>query len=142
MFKRPLFAASFVGIVLGIGFAQQSNLTIPAGKTSANDGKQMFGSYCAPCHGMDGRGHGPVAGALIEKPSDLTLLSKINRGNYPAVHVISVLQAGSRVEAHGTKDMPVWGPILGTLDHSSENRSLQTLRVSNLADYIQSLQAK
>ena len=38
--------------------------------------------------------------------------------------------------------MPVWGPILGTLDHSSENRSLQTLRVSNLADYIQSLQAK
>jgi len=142
MFKRLLFVVLSAGIVVGIGFAQQSNLTISAGKTPASDGKQMFVSYCAPCHGVDGRGHGPVSAALIEKPSDLTFLSKNNHGKYPAVHVISVLQAGSRPEAHGTRDMPVWGPILGTMDHSSENRSLQSLRASNLTDYIESLQAK
>ena len=142
MFKRLLFAASFAGIVLSFGFAQQSTVTIPAAKTPAYDGKQMFMSYCAPCHGVDGRGRGPVATTLIKKPSDLTLFSKKNHGEYPALHVMAVLQGGSPVEAHGTKDMPVWGPILGTMDHQRMNQDVQALRVKNLTDYIESLQAK
>jgi len=34
-------------------------------------GKKMFTTYCQPCHGADGRGHGPVAGGAM-LPADLT----------------------------------------------------------------------
>ena len=41
---------------------------------------------------------------------------------------------------HGSKDMPVWGPILSSV--SSNKPDVVTLRISNLTGYIQSLQAK
>lgn len=35
-------------------------------------GGPLYAAYCAGCHGVDGRGHGPVARALGQKPADLT----------------------------------------------------------------------
>jgi mono/diheme cytochrome c family protein len=35
-------------------------------------GKQLYGKYCASCHGDAGRGDGPAAAALPLKPSDFT----------------------------------------------------------------------
>jgi mono/diheme cytochrome c family protein len=48
------------------GRADQSNskLTIPAQKTTPVSGKQMYVSYCAPCHGVNGKGNGSVAATL------------------------------------------------------------------------------
>ena len=55
--------------------------------TSAASGKEMYTSYCAVCHGTDGKGGGPAASALKTPPADLTLLSKNNGGKYPAMKV-------------------------------------------------------
>ena len=37
-------------------------------------GRDLFEFYCATCHGRDGKGAGPVAGALKTRPADLTAL--------------------------------------------------------------------
>ena len=37
-------------------------------QTRANDGQEMFTSYCAACHGREGKGDGPAAPALTPKP--------------------------------------------------------------------------
>lgn len=60
---RNLFIATLVlGITLGAGYAADQStarkVIIPASKTQATNGKQMYVSYCAPCHGVDGRGGG------------------------------------------------------------------------------------
>ncbi|MBV8389308.1 MAG: c-type cytochrome [Mucilaginibacter sp.] len=34
------------------------------------DGKKLYTTNCAPCHGDKGRGDGPAAQALIPKPAD------------------------------------------------------------------------
>ena len=34
---------------------------VPVTQTSPASGKQMFTTYCAVCHGADGRGNGPAA---------------------------------------------------------------------------------
>jgi mono/diheme cytochrome c family protein len=142
MLKRLLVIAA-AGVLAGsVGYANQTNtkVTIPVTKTTPTDGKQMYGNYCAPCHGVDGRGNGPVAGALKAPPSDLTVLSRNNHGKFPGTRVITVLRDGQSISAHGSAQMPVWGPILGRLDTSGN--ADRALRISNLSRYLDTIQAK
>ncbi len=117
-----------------------SKVVIPVKKISPVDGKQMYKNYCAPCHGMDGKGNGPVASALKTPPTDLTLLSRNNHGKFPDTHIVSVMEFGSNLPAHGSAEMPVWGPILGKMNQM--NAMDKQLRISNLSRYIESLQVK
>jgi mono/diheme cytochrome c family protein len=142
MLKSLLLTTLAAALTVGLGYADQatSKVVIPVNKTSPTSGKQMYTSYCAPCHGVDGKGRGPAAVALKSQPADLTVLSRNNHGKYPDTHVVSVLQFGSEIQAHGSADMPVWGPILGHIDHT--NDQARQLRISNLSHYIESIQAK
>ncbi len=145
MLRNLFFAALAVAVAAGIGYANQSTsrkVIIPVSKTPATSGKQMYVNYCAPCHGVDGRGQGPVAAALKRQPSDLALLSKNNGGRFPATHVMTVLQFGTANPSHGTADMPVWGPVLSGMDKTNVEPNVKALRISNLNRYLQTLQAK
>lgn len=39
---------------------------------NAERGKSLFGTHCASCHGLTGKGDGVAAAALNPKPKDLT----------------------------------------------------------------------
>ena len=108
--------------------------------TSAASGKEMYTSYCAVCHGTDGKGGGPAASALKTPPADLTLLSKSNGGKYPAMKVSSILRGTSELPAHGSQDTPVWGSLFRSVSGGHESEVQQ--RVTNLTQYIETLQAK
>jgi mono/diheme cytochrome c family protein len=142
MLKRLLFLAIAACFALAVGFADQSNgkVIIEVNKTNPTDGKQMFISYCAPCHGVNGRGHGPAAAALKLPPTDLTVLAKDNHGKYPDTHVVSVMRFGTGVSAHGSAEMPVWGQIFGKM--SKTNSQETDLRTTNLSRYLETLQVK
>ena len=139
MLKRLLFVAAVAGIALTMSYANDK-VVISVGKTNPTNGKQMYTSYCAPCHGADGRGYGPVASSLQMQPTDLTGLAKANHGKYPETHVVSVMKFGTDVRAHGSAEMPVWGPILGTV--SKVNPQEKELRTANLSRYLETLQVK
>ncbi len=138
LFVIPVAAA----LALTMGYADQTKgkLIIPVTKTNPTDGKQMYTSYCAPCHGVDGRGHGPAATALKTQPTDLTGLAKANHGKYPDTHVVSVMRFGTEMHAHGSAEMPVWGTILGKM--SKVNPQEKDLRTSNLSRYLETLQVR
>lgn len=142
MLKRFLLITLAAAIAVGMGYADQSRskVIIPVNKTSPTSGKQMFTSYCAPCHGVDGRGNGPAATALKMRPTDLTDLCRKNHGRFPDTHIVSVLRFGAYVPAHGSAEMPVWGPILGKMNQS--NSQDKQLRISNLSQYLESIQAR
>ena len=142
MLNRLLVIVVAATLATGMSYADQSKskVTIPVTKTSAASGKLMYSSYCAPCHGVDGRGEGPVASAFRTPPMDLTVLSRNNHEKFPDTHIVSVLQNGAEIPSHGTAEMPVWGPILGKMNQSNPQDRL--LRISNLSRYLETMQVK
>ena len=140
----------FLALIVCAGVAAAQNKTqdqpektikhVPIKATSPVSGKEMYTAYCAVCHGTDGKGGGPAASALKVPPTDLTVLSKNNGGKYPALKVTSSIHGEASVPAHGSKEMPVWGSLFWKMSSGHESEVQQ--RVTNLTQYIETLQAK
>ena len=126
-----------------IGAAQEKEKVIkktPIQHTSPAKGEEMYMSYCAVCHGKDGKGAGPAVSALKVPPPDLTTLAQRHDGKYPSSHVATILRHGTEVPVHGTSDMPVWGPLFRSVSRSDD--AIVMMRIANLNSYLESLQAK
>ena len=138
---RVVFLCALLITSCGLSFAQEPKVVnIPVRHTSANSGKEMFAAYCAACHGIDGKGNGPAAVALKARPTDLTILARQNEGKFPSIRVYRAITGEAGISAHGSKEMPVWGPVFMSMSHQHESEV--HLRVANLTDYIKSLQRK
>lgn len=134
--KQVLAALAFVGMASAVVFAQAKPPTIkrePAKQTPSSDGPGMFQAYCAACHGKTGRGDGPAAAALKAKPADLTQLAKRHGGTFSTKDFEDKINGPA---AHGSSEMPVWGPIFRDLSGNDK------LRVYNLRQYIESIQER
>lgn len=112
----------------------------PARYTSPASGKEMYESYCASCHGKDGKGNGPAAAAMKNPVPDLTVMAKSHDGKFPNFHVYEVIRGDAAIPAHGSAEMPVWGPVLRRMA-MADNAELEQ-RLHNLTDYVESLQSK
>jgi mono/diheme cytochrome c family protein len=143
MSKHILITALTATLSLGMTCAGQTpaKIVIPVNKTAPGNGQEMYTSYCAPCHGVDGKGHGPAAPALKVQPTDLTALTKDNHGKFPDSHIATVLQFGAELPSHGSSQMPVWGPIFGSMGHSSSAQEKQQ-RISNITRYLRTIQVQ
>ena len=103
-------------------------------------GKQTFQQFCAACHGADAKGNGPARSALKIPAPDLTTLARRHGGEFPYDYVTTVLKFGPGFAAHGSTDMPTWGPIFQSRDNY--NQAIVQKRIKNLCDYLASLQEK
>jgi mono/diheme cytochrome c family protein len=147
MLKKSMMLLGVLVVATGICLAQHQTEQKPVVKettikpTSSTSGKEMFTQYCAPCHGVDGKGNGPAGAAMKAQPTDLTQLARKHEGKYPANHVASVLKFGEGgTAAHGSAEMPVWGPLFHSLDKFHDTVVQQ--RISNIVNYIETLQVK
>ena len=134
-------AFGFVAL-LGVTVAQQAGApTIKRGTYEALvsvEGRDNFIAYCAVCHGLDGRGGGPAVPALKVPVPDLTTMAK-RYGKYDELGVLNQITGATKMPAaHGSVDMPMWGPIFKSRD--SDQAAL--MRVRNLAAYVGTLQVK
>ena len=74
----------------------------------ADAGRETYLEYCATCHGLDATGNGPTAPALILQPTNLTLLSANNGGEFPTFRVVARIDGRDPLVSHGSP-MPVYG---------------------------------
>ena len=87
-------------------------ILIFSGNASAEEdliGSEEFRLHCAACHGVGGKGNGPIAALLNVSPGDLTVISKKNDGVYPFLNVFHIIDGRQSITAHGDRTMPLWG---------------------------------
>lgn len=129
-----------LGLVLGLGAAQEKTVKkVPAKYTAPLSASEMYTEYCAVCHGSEGKGNGPAASEFKTPPTDLTMLAKNNGGKYPNDRVLATLRFGTNAPAHGTLEMPIWIHLFRSVD---KNDAIPELRMRNLVEYIEKLQAR
>jgi mono/diheme cytochrome c family protein len=142
---RPLIAL-LMTLMLASGLllltaAQNTGVKQPDLVIVSTAGRDLFVFYCASCHGRDGKGNGRVTAAMKVPPPDLTTLAIRNGGTFPTGKVEAFVKGEGRLStpAHGTSDMPVWGPIFKGLDNRD---AVNAARIENMVKYIASIQAK
>ena len=133
-----LFAVTVSLMVLSSpAFAQQ--------KQGAPPGRGSYIRYCGACHGDDGKGNGPKASTLNEKPADLTQLAKNNKGTFPTGRVTRILDGSEVIAAHGSAEKPVWGHVFGAAEHAAGGNPQQTVgrqRMQLILQFLEGVQEK
>lgn len=102
-------------------------------------GPDLFRAHCAPCHGEDAKGGGPVAATLKAKVPDLTVLAKNEGGQFPSADVRRMIAGDKVLISHGSREMPIWGPIFHQIEWDQD---LGDVRLENLLQYLASIQQK
>lgn len=148
-------------IAVGLLLLSISSAAAVADEKVNESAKTDFVNYCASCHGVDGRGNGPLAPSLKIAPSDLTAISKKNKGNFPYTLIRKTIESTELglARAHGPREMPVWGPVFAQEPEGPVPGPLSgggmygagavqcthlaaRARILNIVDYIESIQEK
>jgi len=104
------------------------------------DGADLYKAYCATCHGVDGKGVGPMTEWLKIKAPDLTRLTLREGGKFPLARVQRIIAGEENITAgHGTREMPVWGPVFSKVTWDED---LGPMRVYNVAKFVETMQVK
>lgn len=114
-------------------------------------GKHEYESNCASCHGLTGKGDGPLSQIMFKKATDLTTLAKRNDNVFPAQRVYEIIDGRQEVEAHGPRVMPVWGDeyrsdvpdlYLEGIGFIRYRNYIARARIAMLVDYLHRIQQK
>ena len=129
--------------ILTAGFCAFSSVSA----TSAQDvmqGEEYYLQHCATCHGLDARGHGPMAGVLLVQPPDLRALTARYDGNFPITRVVMRIDGRDPLVSHGSA-MPVYGQFFQqgadvALKAQSGQPILTSAPIADLVAYLETLQ--
>jgi mono/diheme cytochrome c family protein len=128
---RCALAAMLLSVMEGVSVAAQA------------DGRQMYLRYCSSCHGVQGKGNGPLSRDLKVKVPALTVLAKKNKRGYPLDGVMATIDGRRLVRGHGDRNMPVWGETFRSEAEGQKYPELTTLlKAQVIAEYIGTLQKK
>ena len=136
MGTRRLQIASLVVATVVMIFAVSS---VRAGqeREDYNSGSYLYRAFCVSCHGIDGKGKGPVADTLARPVPDLTLLTRNAGGTFPRGRVLEILEGKRLLPGHAGSAMPRWSDVFTTLER--DPRAVQK-RLTALVEQIESLQ--
>jgi mono/diheme cytochrome c family protein len=105
-------------------------------------GEEIFLRFCASCHGDMAHGDGPVARGLGVAVPDLTKIVQ-RYGSFPTNVVRDTIDGrGARIDAHGTRTMPVWGYEF-YVEQGGDVNAQEDMRktIAKLVEYLRSIQA-
>jgi hypothetical protein len=107
----------------------------------AYDGAALYMRFCASCHGRTGLGDGPVSGALAVMVPDLTRLGARSKQGFDRDKIYAYIDGRRYVQAHGTREMPVWGMGFWLERGADEAAQAEVTRmIDSLVDHLAAMQ--
>ena len=144
MNRQPQLRLLAALLVLGAWPSPNQGQPAPTPTTLADEvlarGATLYRIHCASCHGAEATGDGPVAPALRKKPADLTALARRAEGKFPEERVRSFIDGRAELDAHGGREMPVWGLTFAERGLDSSREAEVQAEIRALARYIATLQ--
>ena len=139
---RSLSLFVFAGIAIAFAAytaasGQEPMAAPPVTADEIPNGRDLFIGHCAICHGLDGRGQGPLAEAMKIVPADLTQIAVKHEGTFPDAKVSDVIRNGGAVLGHGSRAMLPWGLYFSERHKPAVGKA----RIKALVAYLKSLQA-
>lgn len=102
-------------------------------------GEELYVRHCASCHGISGKGDGPVAPSLAKSPPNLTTLAR--QGRFDEANLMAIIDGRRVVPVHGPREMPVWGAVFSAGHEDAPYQEYTTLlHTESLVDYLRSIQ--
>lgn len=110
----------------------------------ADIGQELYEQYCATCHGLSGKGDGPLTRYILDKVSDITLLTQNNDGVFPMLEVMRIVDGRAGLRGHGGP-MPTYGDVFEHMaDSGTEDETATILaargRIMSVALYLEQMQ--
>lgn len=134
----PSLAALALALAAGAAGAQEID-------ADPSVGAEYFASYCAACHGRDGKGDGPMAEIVAIRTPDLTTLAARSGGVFPMAEAAAQIDGRNAVLAHGGQ-MPIFGGFFDGDDVILQLPSGQPMATSrpiaDLLAYLASIQGQ
>ena len=116
----------------------------PLSIAAAPTGKQDYETYCAECHGTDGKGNGPASQSLatVAQPPDITLLAARHGGKFPFAEVVDVVDGRKAIPSHARLEMPFFAVKLQNPGEgfSPDSDAAVRKRIDAIVTYVESLQ--
>ena len=129
-----------------IGWGTQDAETQGGAGFMTAKGRVSFQTYCASCHGRDGRGDGNLAQYLTVEPADLTEIRVRRDGQFPRQEIAEIIDGRQETRGHGSREMPVWGdvfqsPLAETERTAAEDPEERVARkLEELVHFLESIQ--
>lgn len=76
-------------LVIGMACLALTACTAAEQKPVSRNGQSLYMENCAACHGDEGRGDGPAAAGLAQKPANLRQIAVRSGGRFPADDVLA-----------------------------------------------------
>ena len=137
-----------VGALTAVALTTASAHAQQNGSQVVDMGKYYYESHCAICHGLNGTGLPPEPGLtfLTKNIPNLTTLSNRNGGVFPFTRVYETIDGRKEVQAHGPRDMPIWGKEFTAqsleLNPYYNPEAFARAKILALTEYVYRLQGK
>ena len=104
-------------------------------------GNALYAANCASCHGRYADGAGPASTDIVIP--DLRYLAADNGGVFPRTEVLNVIDGRKPVNAHFTRQMPIWGDTFAGMEGSNKSSEAHVrAKIDALVDYLAAIQQR
>ena len=135
MKRKPAGALGIAMAIAGLLWSAQRPDSNKERLIPSIQGRVLYQTYCASCHGDKAKGDGPKASTFKVRPPDLTRIAARNGGSFPLMRIEGIISGEEEVH----EPMPTWGPVFSQVDRDQD---LGRVRIDNLARYLRDIQTK
>ncbi|MGF1446687.1 MAG: c-type cytochrome [Pikeienuella sp.] len=97
-------APALIAVALTLGLT----VAPPAIAEEDTPGAREYQRSCLSCHGVGGRGDGPLSELMTVEVPDLTGIARRHDGKFPVQELFAIIDGRTGIRGHGYP-MPVWG---------------------------------